>query len=171
MTSDSRLSQEEEGPCRGPLSRWLKGAKRWQAGSDRRRVVFAMAMAAGGIAAGTRLQGATGRPKRPTTRSTLAKVPAKVKEAASKALPRAKWTGASKSVEDGEVTYQLDGEDAAKHYVWVELTADAKVNELQFEIAIEKVPKARHGGVEEEAAPIPGGDDLRGSTRRQSDPL
>jgi hypothetical protein len=71
----------------------------------------------------------------------LAKVPAKIKEAANKAIPRAKWTGASKSEEDGIVTYQLDGEDAAKRYVGVELTADAKVNELQFEIAPARIPK------------------------------
>ena len=71
----------------------------------------------------------------------LAKVPAKVKEAASKALPKAKWTGASKSEEDGKVTYELEGEDAAKHYVWVELTADAKVNEVGSEIAFGAVPQ------------------------------
>jgi hypothetical protein len=104
---------------------------------NRRRLLFTLA--AGAIAAGTRLTensaaGAT------DDKIDLAKVPAAIKQAASKAIPGAKWTGASKSVEDGEVTYQLDGEDAAKRYVGVELTADAKVTELQFEIASAKVP-------------------------------
>ena len=53
---------------------------------------------------------------------------------------RAKWTGASKSEEDGEVTYELEGEDAAKRYVWVELTADGKVNEVGFEIQFGEAP-------------------------------
>jgi hypothetical protein len=70
----------------------------------------------------------------------LAKVPAKVKEAAAKAVPKTKWTGASKSVEDGTLTYELQGEDAGEHYVSVELTADGKVNEIDLEIAIAKVP-------------------------------
>jgi hypothetical protein len=71
----------------------------------------------------------------------LDKVPAKVKEAAGKAMPRAKWTGATKSVEDGVVTYELEGEDPAKHYVWVDVTADAKVSEVGTEIAAAKVPQ------------------------------
>jgi hypothetical protein len=105
---------------------------------NRRRVLFVLAV--GGIAAGTRLQENTAVAAT-DDKIDLAKVPANVKAAASKALPGAKWTGASKSVEDGKVTYQLDGEDASKHYVGVELTADAKANEVQFEIANEKAPK------------------------------
>lgn len=106
--------------------------------TNRRRVLFVWAAA--GIAVASLLQGRT---VLATTDDEidLDKVPAKVKEAASKALPKAHWTGASKSVDDGKVTYQLDGEDAAKRYVGVELTADAKVNELQFEIAYAKVPQ------------------------------
>ena len=103
-----------------------------------RRVLFALA--AGSIAAGRLLESNTAAGAT-DDKIDLAKVPAKIKEAASKAMPRAKWTGASKSVEDGEVTYELQGEDAAKHYVWVELTADAKVNEVGFEIPFGKVPQ------------------------------
>jgi hypothetical protein len=104
-----------------------------------RRQVF-LALAAGGVAAGKWLHADT---ETATTddKIDLAKVPAKVKEAANKALPKAKWTGASKSEEDGKVTYELEGEDAAKHYVWVELTADAKVNEVGSEIAFGTVPQ------------------------------
>jgi hypothetical protein len=107
---------------------------------NRRRALVAMAMAAGGIAGGKRHPGATAA-ETADDKIALAKVPVKIKEAASKALPRAKWTGATKSVEDGEVTYELEGEDAAKVYVWVELTADGKVNEVGSEIVIGKVPQ------------------------------
>ena len=44
----------------------------------------------------------------------LAKIPTNVKQAANKAMPRAQWTGATKSTDDGKVTYELEGEDAAK---------------------------------------------------------
>ena len=99
----------------------------------------------------------------------LAKVPTNIREAANKALPRVRWTGATKSVEDGKVTYQLEGEDTAKGYVWVELTADAKVNEVGSEIVIEQGPADCHRGAQKEIPPVPGGVNLRGSQRRQSD--
>ena len=127
---------------------------------SRRQVFFALA--AGGVAAGKWLHADT---EAATTddKIDLAKVPAKVKEAASKALPKAKWTGASKSEEDGKVTYELEGEDAAKHYVWVELTADAKVNEVGSEIAFGAVPQPRNGGAQEEVPSIRCRIDLRGA--------
>jgi hypothetical protein len=78
----------------------------------------------------------------------LSKVPAKIKDAASKAVPGAKWTGASKHLDDGKVTYELEGEDSAGGYVSAELTADAKVNEVGFEIAIEKVPAIVTGALQ-----------------------
>jgi hypothetical protein len=70
----------------------------------------------------------------------LAKVPARVKEAAGKAMPHARWKVASKSLQEGKVTYELEGEDAAKRYVWAEVTDDAKVNEVGTEIPAAKAP-------------------------------
>jgi hypothetical protein len=105
---------------------------------NRRSVLFALAafvVAAGGH----RLQGSLLAQKADHS-IDLAKVPEKVKEAASKAAPGVKWASASKSEEDGEVVYELDGEDASKRYVYAHVTAAAKVNEVAFEIAIGKVP-------------------------------
>ena len=108
------------------------------AGSLHRRHVL-LAFVAGAVAAGQWLGGDTAAGAT-DDKVDLAKVPAKIKEAASKAMPHARWTGASRSVEDGKVTFELEGEDAAKRYVWVELTAEAKVNEMGTEIASGKVP-------------------------------
>jgi hypothetical protein len=103
---------------------------------NRRRIVFALA--AGSFAAGLRLPGETAAGA--TDESDLAKVPAKVKEAASKAVPGARWTGASRNSEDGAVTYELEGQDSDDNDVWVELTADARVNEVGTEIDSDQVP-------------------------------
>jgi hypothetical protein len=103
---------------------------------SRRRVVFALA--AGTFAGGKRLHGETVAGA--TDEIGLAKVPAKVREAASRAVPGARWTGASRSVEDGSVTYELEGQDSGKNDVWVALTADARIKEVGTEIDDEKVP-------------------------------
>ena len=104
-----------------------------------RRQVLSI-LAAGGLATASRLRAAIAVAEA-DDKVDLAKVPAKAKEAASKAMPRAKWTGATKSVEDGVVTYELEGEDTSKRYVWVDVTADAKVTEVGTEILAAKVPQ------------------------------
>jgi len=70
----------------------------------------------------------------------LAKVPAKVRKAADKAVPKAVWTSASMSKEDGEVTYELEGTDASKRFVSVEVSSDGEVSEVQTEIPQKEVP-------------------------------
>jgi hypothetical protein len=70
----------------------------------------------------------------------LAKVPAKAKEAATKAVPGARWTGASQHEEDGEITFELEGTDAEKRYVWAEVSAEGEVEEVGTEIPMKQVP-------------------------------
>jgi hypothetical protein len=97
-------------------------------------------MAAVGMAAGDLLRG-RGAAGAGLDDVGLDKVPAGVKEAASKAVPGAKWTAATRSVDEGRVTYELEGEDADKRKVWVDLTADGKVNEMSYLIELAKVPR------------------------------
>src|SRR5262245_30460456 len=101
------------------------------------RLLFVLAI--GTLAVGTTLQGTVALAAT-NDEIALDRVPAKVKEAASKAIPGAKWTGANKSVEDGETVYTLEGEDAAKTHVWVDVTADAEITEVGSEIDLAKVP-------------------------------
>jgi hypothetical protein len=70
----------------------------------------------------------------------LKKVPAHVKEAASKAAPHVHWKTAFKSEEDGEVMYELEGLDAKKREVTVILDAKGKVEEIETVISAEEVP-------------------------------
>jgi uncharacterized protein YxeA len=103
---------------------------------NRRRALWSLA--AGGVASSMLL----GEPARAADDEIdLAKVPDKVKKAADKAVPGAKWTSASKSVEDGEVTYELEGTDAKQRYVSVEVSAEGKVSEVQTEIHFKEVPE------------------------------
>ncbi len=104
---------------------------------NRRRVLFLMTAA--GLSAATLLL-TTFPANAADDKIDIDKVPAKVKEAATKAVPGVKWTGATKSVDDGKVMYELEGDDSADRYVSVELTAEAKVNEIDTEIDIAKVP-------------------------------
>ena len=105
---------------------------------NRRRLLFAVG---GGGLASVGLFGLGSLARAGDDEIDLDKVPAKVKKAADKAVPRAAWTSASRSVEDGEVTYELEGADAHKRYVWVEVTAEGTVNEVQAEIPFKEVPE------------------------------
>ncbi|WP_406699802.1 hypothetical protein V5E97_13195 [Singulisphaera sp. Ch08] len=105
---------------------------------NRRRVLFVLA--SGALAASSQFLGQSTHGAS-LDDFDLGKVPAKFKAAASEAVPEAKWTSASKSVDDGDVTYELGGVDADKRKVWVTLTGDGKVDEVSYEIAIDKVPQ------------------------------
>lgn len=96
-------------------------------------------LAIGTLVVGTALPGSVAA-EGPDDEIPLAKVPANVKEAASKALPGAKWTGATKWDEGGKTIYELEGEDATKTYVWVDVTSDAKINEVGSQVGFAKVP-------------------------------
>jgi hypothetical protein len=69
----------------------------------------------------------------------LAKVPAKVRRAADKAVPGASWSSAYKDEEDGEVIYELEGKDRQKRSVTVEVSAQGEVNEVETEIPFKEV--------------------------------
>lgn len=69
------------------------------------------------------------------------KLPAAVKKAIDAAVPKAKWTTAGKSEEDKKVSYEIEGEDAKGRYVWVEVTAEGKVVEVQTEVPLKDAPK------------------------------
>ena len=71
----------------------------------------------------------------------LAKVPAPAVAAAKKVAPAVKWTGATKETEEGKVLYELSGKDAAGTSIEVEVTADGKVQAVETEIPLSKVPK------------------------------
>ena len=105
---------------------------------SRRQVL--RALTGGGLAAGL-LAGAAARAADDDDEIDLAKVPAKVKEAASKAVPHAKWESASKSVEDGETTYTLEGTDAKGRSVSVDVEEDGTVDEVQTEVPMNQVPR------------------------------
>lgn len=73
----------------------------------------------------------------------LAKVPAAVRGAADKAVPKADWTSASKETDDGkEFWYELEGTDAKGRYVHATVAADGKVNEVSTEVPFKDAPGA-----------------------------
>jgi hypothetical protein len=72
----------------------------------------------------------------------LSKVPAKIKKAADKAVPGAEWSTATKSTEDGETTYELEGGDEDDRYVYVSVSEDGTVGEVQTEITQKDLPAA-----------------------------
>ncbi len=72
----------------------------------------------------------------------VAKVPAKVREAAEVIVPGAKWTAADSSKEDGQVVYELEGTDGKGRKVYVEVSADGTVTEVQTKIALTDPPIA-----------------------------
>jgi hypothetical protein len=72
---------------------------------------------------------------------TLAKVPARVMSAANRAVPRVKWTEATKEIDEGETIYGLSGKDASGREVAVNVTAEGKVVEIDTEIALTDVPQ------------------------------
>lgn len=73
----------------------------------------------------------------------LAKVPALVRAAASKEMPRAKFTGATAEVKDGQVLqYVLAGKDAGSKGVQVILAPNGTVMIDRLEVAMAEVPKA-----------------------------
>lgn len=71
----------------------------------------------------------------------LDKVPAAVRKAADKAVPKAKWIGATKVTSDGEVAFELDGMDSKGKEVTVSLAEDGTLNEIEREISMKDVPK------------------------------
>lgn len=72
----------------------------------------------------------------------LKKVPAVVRKAADKAVPKAKWESASKETEDKkEYWYELEGKDAKGRYVHVTVLSDGTVDEVSTEIEFKDAPK------------------------------
>jgi hypothetical protein len=71
----------------------------------------------------------------------LKKVPAHVREAASKAAPHVHWKTAFKSDQNGEVMYEIEGLDGKKREVTVILDAKGKVEEIETVIPVEEVPE------------------------------
>lgn len=72
----------------------------------------------------------------------LGKVPPKVRSAADKEVPGAKWTTASKDEEEGEVFYELEGTDSKGRDVTVDVTAAGEVEEVSTDIPFKEVPAA-----------------------------
>jgi hypothetical protein len=107
-------------------------------GMNRRQMLLAL----GGLASGGLLLSGTSQAADGDKKIALAKVPAKIKAAADKAVPGAEWSEATKSTEDGEVAFRLEGDDAKGRYVWVEVAADGTVNEVQTEIPLKEAPAA-----------------------------
>jgi hypothetical protein len=70
----------------------------------------------------------------------LEKVPPKVRSAADKAVPGAKWTGAIKEEDESEVIYELEGTDGKGQDVTVEVTASGEVEGITTEISLQEVP-------------------------------
>lgn len=83
----------------------------------------------------------------------LAKVPGKARAAADKAVPGATWTAATRHDDGGEVSYELEGQDAKKRDVWVTVAADGTVEDVQTEVAFADLPEAARKGI---AAAVPG---------------
>lgn len=77
----------------------------------------------------------------PTDDVALTDVPAKVRKAADAAVPGARWSDASREEEDGEVLYELEGKDARKRPVTIEITAAGTVTEIETEIPLQEVPE------------------------------
>jgi uncharacterized protein YuzE len=71
----------------------------------------------------------------------LANVPDVVKKAASEVVPDAKWSGAYQDTEDGQVIYELEGEDAQERDVTVDVTASGKVTAVEMEMVLADVPQ------------------------------
>jgi uncharacterized membrane protein YkoI len=73
-------------------------------------------------------------------RIELARVPAVVKAAATKAAPGVTWEKASKETEDGKTSYEVEGKNAAGKAVSVSATEAGKVEEVETEITLADVP-------------------------------
>ncbi len=72
----------------------------------------------------------------------LKKVPAVVRKAADKAVPKAKWESATKETEDKkEFWYELEGKDAKGRYVHVTVSTDGTVDEVSTEIEFKDAAK------------------------------
>lgn len=71
----------------------------------------------------------------------LSDVPAKARAAADKAVPKAKWTDASKEKDGDEVWYDLEGTDAKGRYVCVSVYPDGNVDEVTTEVQRGDVPE------------------------------
>lgn len=71
----------------------------------------------------------------------ISKVPAKVREAALKVVPKAKWSEADHDQHDEHDSYELSGKDALGRAVIVSVSAEGKVTECRIEMPLTKVPK------------------------------
>ena len=87
----------------------------------------------------------------------LGKVPAKVKEAASKAMPRARWTGAPSPSRTASSLTSWRAKTRRKVTSGSSVTAAAKVTEVGIGGRGRQGPPGRHGGTEEEIPPFEGG--------------
>lgn len=67
-------------------------------------------------------------------------LPAAVRKAADKALPKAEWSRAFKLAKSKHPIYQLQGKDARGRRVELESTADGRVIEYETRIAMDDVP-------------------------------
>ena len=72
----------------------------------------------------------------------LDKIPPAVRRAANRILKGAKWSSAAKHADDGEVIYELMGEDANGASLSVEVSSDGKVVSVEREIDPKDLPKA-----------------------------
>jgi hypothetical protein len=72
----------------------------------------------------------------------LEKVPDVVKKAASEVAPIVNWSGAYQDTDEGQVVYELEGEDAQERDVTVVVTAAGKVTTVEMETSLNEVPQA-----------------------------
>jgi biopolymer transport protein ExbD len=70
----------------------------------------------------------------------LSKLPAKAREAADQRITGVKWTQATMSDENGEVSYELEGKSAKGREVILEVTADGKVTKVEQDISMADLP-------------------------------
>jgi hypothetical protein len=71
----------------------------------------------------------------------LRQVPVKARRAAARVVPGARWTDASKDVDEGELIYELEGVDARGRQVAVEVTPEGQIQSISVEISWQSVPK------------------------------
>jgi hypothetical protein len=74
------------------------------------------------------------------TKTPLKDVPDKIKDAASRAAPKAQWIEAFKVEEEGKLAFELDGTDPKNREITVLVTADGKAIEVETELRNKKVP-------------------------------
>jgi len=72
----------------------------------------------------------------------LSKLPASVTQAADKVAPGVRWSSAYQDMDDGQVVYELEGEDAKMQDVTIDVTAAGKVLSVEMETTLAEIPTA-----------------------------